>query len=88
MQTHMDSLQEHEPAAKREPGDCTFPGRARGALQPQGLSRRMLEEVRLSSCMCRAVQRLPEGLESTNSLIKQQKGVSVGTPGPHSMIQQ
>lgn len=44
-------------AAKREPGELHVAWGARGALQPQGLRRRMLEEVRLGSCTCRGSQR-------------------------------
>lgn len=48
---------------------CTCPG-ARAALQPQGLRRRMLEEVRLSSCMCRA----PRGAGKHKQPHEQQRG--------------
>lgn len=81
VKTQMEPLQEQEQLPRESLESCTWPG---GSAAP-GTEEE--EEDGGSQAELLHVQRLPEGLESTNSPVKQQR-VSVGTPGPHSKIQQ
>lgn len=80
VKTQMEPLQEQLPReawrAARGLGGSAAPGTEEEEEEDGGSQAELLH-----------VQRLPEGLESTNSPMKQQR-VSVGTPGPHSKIQQ